>query len=60
MVILWGDAKRMSFVIPYAVIDIENMWSDLEQRHFFHNAFSLFKRDFLIENRFMKECRQFA
>jgi glycosyltransferase involved in cell wall biosynthesis len=33
-------------------IDIENMWSDLEQRYFLHNAFSLFKRDFLIENRF--------
>jgi hypothetical protein len=28
------------------------MWSNLESRYFLHNAFSLFKRDFLLENSF--------
>ena len=32
--------------------DEENMWSNLESRYFLHNAFSLFKRDFLLENSF--------
>jgi glycosyltransferase involved in cell wall biosynthesis len=32
--------------------DVENMWSDLEKRYFLHNAFSFFKRDFLLKNPF--------
>jgi|TARA_E500000305_G_C4006609_1_gene230323 rhamnosyltransferase len=32
--------------------DVENMWSDLENRYFLHNAFSVFNRDFLLKNKF--------
>ena len=28
------------------------MWSESENRYFLHNAFSFFKRDFLIDNVF--------
>jgi len=32
--------------------DVKNMWSESENRYFLHNAFSFFKRDFLIDNVF--------
>ena len=30
----------------------ENLYSDIEDRHFLHNAFCFYKRDFLLENPF--------
>lgn len=32
--------------------DEQNMWSNLEKRYFLHNAFSFFKKDFLLNNKF--------
>ena len=31
---------------------IENLYSDIEDRYFLHNAFCFYKRDFLLENPF--------
>ena len=32
--------------------DVENMWSELENRYFLHNAFSIFRKDLLVDNMF--------
>jgi glycosyltransferase involved in cell wall biosynthesis len=32
--------------------DVVNMWSDLEDRYFMHNAMCFYKRDFLLEHPF--------
>mgnify|MGYP001227451394 CR=1 FL=1 len=37
--------------------EVENMYSQLENRYFLHNAASFFKRDFLIENPFDEELQ---
>lgn len=31
---------------------VENMWSEQENRHFLHNAFAFYRRDYLIEHPF--------
>ena len=35
--------------------EIENMYSDLEERYFFHNALSIINKNILLENPFDEE-----
>lgn len=48
-----GKRITKRYIWSHFTNDIEkNLYSDIENRHFLHNAFCFYKRDFLLENPF--------
>ena len=48
-----GKRITKRYIWSHFTSDIEeNLYSDIEDRHFLHNAFCFYKRDFLLENPF--------